>query len=362
MCLDCGKCTAACPVSQYDKDFSPRKIVDEAAAHPHDLVRNDKLWSCVTCGRCEQACFSGVAFTGLVQGLRGEARDLGNAGDYTHGGALQALDGIMLTDNLEQNRLKWVDSSLKTAEAGDTVYFTGCMPYFDVLFADLGVRSLNTGRGAIKLMNRIGITPALLANERCCGHDKLWTGDFEGFKKLAKLNLDAFIKAGAKRIVTTCPECYYTLKVDYPRFLGGTGLEVVHISELLAAEGSKLKYHALNKTVTYHDPCRLGRFSGVYDAPRKVLSAVPGLEIAEMSQNRKNALCCGTSAWTNCGSTNRQIQGELINEAQATGAKTLLTYCPKCEIHLKCAMRNQAGQDRIQVEDVTTLLAKLLEG
>ncbi len=360
LCLDCGKCTAACPVARYDAEFSPRLIVADAVARPGELVRDSQLWSCLTCSRCQQRCHSGVDFTGLVRGLRGEARHIGNAGECTHGGALQALDGIMISDSLRQNRLGWLDGSLKTAEAGETVYFTGCMPYFDVLFADLGVKTLDIGRGAIKLMNRLGITPALLANERCCGHDRLWSGDYEGFLKLAKHNLEDLRRAGAKRVITTCPECYHTLKVDYPRALGNTGLEVLHISEVLAAERARLSFRSLDRTVTYHDPCRLGRFSGIYDEPRAVLGAVPGLELVEMSQSRSHALCCGTTAWMNCGSVNRQIQGELIAEATATGAHLLLTYCPKCQIHLKCAMRHQDGSGHIQVEDVTTLLARLL--
>jgi len=366
-CLDCGKCTAACPISQYDPDYSPRRVVSNALyGEEAQLLRNGQLWSCLTCSQCEERCQSGVKYTELIKLLRTEAHGLGETGQCTHGDALQSLMHIMTATHLNQNRLGWVDRSLKTAAQGETLYFVGCQPYFDVLFSDIGVKTTSIARGAVKLLNHLDIVPALLPNERCCGHDLLWAGDMEHFIKLAEHNIREIKRAGAKQVVTACPECYLTLKVEYPRYIGSLGFDVVHISQLLAEKvaSGQLRFRRLTQKVTYHDPCRLGRMSGIFDEPRAIIGAVPGLELVEMSRSRKSALCCGTQAWMNCGAVNKQIQAERLGEARATKADILLTFCPKCQIHFRCAMHDSRLGDelKVEIEDVTSLAARALSG
>ncbi len=358
-CLDCGKCTVACPISQYDPAYSPRKVVQSATSGHDPQLKNGQLWECLTCGRCEARCQSGVQYTELMKNLRAEARKLGQSGACTHGGALPTLMHIMTADNLKQNRLDWLDKSLKTTTTGETLYFVGCQPYFDVIFADIGVQTLATAKSAVKLLNALGITPALLPNERCCGHDLLWAGDTEPFAKLAEYNLKEIRRAGAKKVVTTCPECYHTLKVEYPRYVGSLDFEVIHISQLLAEAKGKLKFRPSAKKVTYQDPCRLGRFSGIYEEPRAVLNAVPGRQFTEMPRHGATALCCGTQAWLNCGGVNKKIQAERLREAKATGAGILLTACPKCQIHLKCALHDEKlSEAGIEIMDLTSFIAQ----
>lgn len=366
-CLDCGKCTTACPISKYDPDYSPRKLVYNTISKDRtELLHNGQLWSCITCSMCEARCQSGVQYTDLIKSLRAEAHSLGETGQCTHGGALQSLMHIMTADQLNQNRLDWVDKSLKTATEADVLYFVGCQPYFDVIFSDLGVKTLSNARGAVKLLNKMGIVPALMPNERCCGHDLLWAGDTEHFLKLAEHNIKEIGRTGAKQVVTTCPEGYQTLKFEYLRHFGDLDFEVVHISQLLAeavTEG-KLKFRRMAKKVTYHDPCRLGRCAGIYNEPRTIINAIPGLELVEMPRNRISALCCGTQAWMNCGTINKQIQAERLREASATGADILLTSCPKCLIHLRCALHDGKLEEElnIEIEDITSLAAKALAG
>ena len=167
----------------------------------------------------------------------------------------------------------------------------------------------------------------------------LWTGDVEGFKALAEHNAAMIKKAGVKKIVFSCAECYRTFKEDYPKYVE-LDCELQHISELLSDRMDKdgLSLREVKKKVTYHDPCRLGRHLGVYEAPRDVLKAIPGMELVEMSRNREESLCCGTSAFTNCDVYSKQIRVERLLEAKSTGAEVLITSCPKCQIHFKCAM------------------------
>ena len=128
---------------------------------------------------------------------------------------------------------------------------------------------------------------------------------------------------------------------------------------------NELKFKELKKRVTYQDPCRLGRHLGIYDAPRKVLQAIPGIELAEMKHNKEESICCGTSCWTNCDSYSKQIRVERLLEAKSTSADILITTCPKCQTHFKCAMTNKGkekGTDiEIEVMDLVNLVANAME-
>ena len=162
-----------------------------------------------------------------------------------------------------------------------------------------------------------------------------------------------------------------TLKNDYPGYINENSdniwnFKVVHITEYLAellkaGELTIPEDNPFNKsTVTYHDSCRLGRFMGIYDAPREILAAIPGLELKEMEHNRNRSLCCGVSNWTNCTNTSREIRAERLTEAKDTGADRLLTSCPKCQIHLKCYTNNEyvEPQIKLDIEDITVFLAR----
>ena len=214
-------------------------------------------------------------------------------------------------------------------------------------------------------LNHLGIKPQVLADERCCGHDQLWQGDVDNFQALAKLNMDTLKSSGAKRIVSTCPECARTLKIDYPQYLGEHGLEVLHLTELLVESGMSISSASPDDPrVTYQDPCRLGRHMEVYDAPRQAITDL-GFELVEMRRHAESSLCCGTSCWISCGQVSKNIQVERLEEACATGAELLVTACQKCQIHFKCAQNDPLLGEKIsiQIRDLTTLIAeKLSEG
>jgi Fe-S oxidoreductase len=118
----------------------------------------------------------------------------------------------------------------------------------------------------------------------------------------------------------------------------------------------------MDSTVTFHDPCRLGRHMGIYDEPRALISAIPGLTFVEMPRSRERAICCGVGGWMNCTSFSKMIQANRLKEARAAGADVLVTACPKCEIHLKCALNDQALRDEvgIEIKDLVSLAASHL--
>jgi Fe-S oxidoreductase len=298
-----------------------------------------------------------VHFSEFVRDARAFARQQGNAGACTHGDVIHTWMRLMQDPGLKQNRLDWVTDDLQVSDDGDTLYFVGCLPHYDALFASQGFEGVNIARNTVRLLNRVGIAPRVLADERCCGHDLLWAGDPEGFRRLAELNMAPFAESGIRRIVTACAECYRTLKMDYAAL--GLKAEVLHISQVLAqaVEEGKIKFEQAQGPVTFHDPCRLGRHGGEYDAPRALLAAAANLR--EMEHSRRQAVCCGTSVWTQCGQTAKAIQSERLNEASATGAEALVTACPKCQIHFHCAMADPGAVD-IKIRDLTTILAEAL--
>ena len=364
-CLECGKCTAACPISLVNSSYSPRSIVGHALLNPEEETLSDPLrWACLTCKACEDICPVSVDYSTLMLELRVKGMEYGQHGLCSHGGALQSLMRIMTDLEFKQNRMDWIDDDLKIAEKGDYLFFVGCAPYLDVFFADLGAATLDAAKGVIRTLNVLGIEPVVLPDERCCGHDLLWSGDEENFKRLAENNLELIKNAGAKTVIFSCAECYRAFKHDYEDNFGPLDFETVHITEIVAQKmADNMPLFSTNNrqtTVTYHDPCRLGRHLGVYDAPREVVKTLPGVELQEMAKSGKNALCCGVSNWMNCTVYSKQIQVERLQQAKDSGADIMLTACPKCEIHLRCAMKDPHLKDELTIElkDVATLTAE----
>jgi len=364
-CLDCGKCTGNCPVSLFDAAYSPRVMVKSVLlGEGEKLGKTRLLWSCLSCKMCEERCPSDVHYIEFQRRIRAQYRDLGQREFCSHGGAFQALMRIMTAPKLKQNRLDWLTKDLALSKRDEVLYFVGCLPYFDAYFEDLEIHTLDTARSAIKIMNAMGIKPMLLENERCCGHDLVWAGDEDNFKRLAEHNIREIHRSKAKTVVFTCPEGYRTFKVDYPRYFGELKFDVLHLSELVAGNKSQnpLSLGTLDRTVTYHDPCRLGRHMGLYEPPRELLRSIGDLELREMYHSKHTAVCCGTSAWMNCDLASKQIQMMRLREAKETGAQILVTACPKCQIHLTCAMKDKhlSGSLDIDIRDLITLVADSL--
>jgi len=364
LCLDCGKCTVVCPVAKYNPEFNPRLIVQRNTEQKGMNFQDKTIWSCLNCYMCLERCNYRVEFPEFIRILRTEALSKGTEAQCSHGGALQSMMHLMTGGDVHQERLGWLPPDIKLSAQYDSIFFVGCAPYFDVMFRDLGVNTLEGVKGALRLLNRAQIPFNLLVNERCCGRDLLLQGDKEGFIALAKANMDEFNRLGVKKIITTCPECYYSLKVDYPKVLGGTVAEVVYWTDAIAPliQSGELHLGKLKEKATYQDPCTLGRGLRIFDSPRQLLSAIDGLKLVEMEQSREKALCCGASSWVHCGAANRQIQDERLTQAEATGAGILVTSCPKCQIHLKCAQRSRNGRmPNIDIQDLTSLVALSLD-
>lgn len=365
-CLECGKCSGACPVARYSNTFSPRLILIRAIRGNNlEALKTADLWSCLSCGMCDEICPSQIKYSELIRLLRQEVGVEDSDATCSHGGILQSISRIMTAPNMKQQRLDWLSKEYQTSPSGEYLYFMGCLPYFDAIFTETGTQSLNIARSTLRILNYFDVKPQILADEKCCGHDFYWNGDFDNFKKLAEANLEQIKQSGAKKIITSCPECYRTLKVDYPLFFGKQDYEIQHISEFIAdkLDQKKPQLKAAELKVTFQDPCRLGRHLGVYEAPRQVLQSLNGLEFQEMAHHHNRSICCGVTGWMNCSQVSKQIQTQRLKEAHAAGADILVTACAKCQIHFQCALLDEKLKNEInlQIKDITEVFAENLE-
>ncbi len=363
-CLECGICTGSCPVSRYHPQYSPRIMVERALLDDDESMLSEReSWDCLTCGTCSARCPSTVDFNEFTRALRTLARESGFEGVDTHAGILRAVMELEI-ERKERRDTSWVAEDARVSSKGKVLFYTGCLPYYGVVFKELGVDTVGMANSTIRLMNACGARPVVSRDERCCGHDLYWTGDVEAIGKLARRNIKMVEESGAATVVFACPECYAMFSQVYPKYVGGIAFEMQHITEFLRphVESGKLAFGERESKITYQDPCRLGRFLDVYDEPRELLGSVQGLELREMPRSRSEALCCGSSAWVGCTRINKSIQLERLTEALDTGATTLVTSCPKCNIHLSCAARDGDMERTIDIRFVTDVLSEALAG
>jgi len=363
LCIDCGECTGSCPVSRVNLNYSPRLNVEKMLVGFFDEIKNDDgIWSCLVCGLCSQRCPSDVNYNEFIRLTRREVRKSSDNLNYTHNRVLQRVMEIMASKGI-QNRTQWIEKSLKVSKKGKYLYFTGCLPYFEVIFEYLDIHPLEEGRSAVKIMNKLGINPVIRNDEVCCGRDLLFNGDEEGFLKLAKANKKMIKESGAEKIIFTCPECLDTVKNIYPEFVGKANVELIHITQLVneAIEKGKLELGASkDKKFTFQDPCALGRGLNVYDEPRNIIRSIEESELLPMERERENSLCCGPSSWISCTNYTKRIQRVRLNQAENTGAQKLVTACPKCYIHLSCALSGDDIDLKIKLKPITTLIAETM--
>jgi heterodisulfide reductase subunit D len=220
--------------------------------------------------------------------------------------------------------------------------------------------ALNT----VKLLEAAGESFGTLGkNEICCGATSYNLGAADVFKDIASENIDMLNGLGVEKVLTSCSGCYSVMKNEYPK-IQRRNFEVLHVVEYLdrlIQEGKLKPAKNLDLKVTYHDPCHLGRYSDLFDAPRRILEALPGVELVEMPRSREKSWCCGAGAGvkTTYPDFAAWIGEERVNEAKETGADALVTACPFCEGNLSDVIEaTAAGMD---IYDITDLVLMSLE-
>lgn len=376
-CTRCGECLSWCPV--YDQDgkeglIPRRKIIDflRIARSQNGLlagIMNSvrvaeslkkiigricgykevtkeqmdefvfNLYECSTCAQCEVVCPAHIDTVNLWEELR---RLIVRAG-YGPLEPQKALrKSVMTYDNPWQQpragRTKWSRRAKKDKliageprqikkTKGKVLLFFGCTASYDANVKKVAINTIN-------ILEALDIDYGVLGkDEKCCGSVLLRMGDPE-YERLFKENIEQFNSLGIDTLISSCAGCFKTIMQDYPK-IGKLNFEVLHTVEYLARllkTGELTFTHPVNKTVTYHDPCHLGRATGGFDAPRIIMDAIPGLTLIEMPRNRKYSRCCGAGGGLKAGFPD--IQGRMaqrrIKEAEETGAKELVSCCPFC--------------------------------
>jgi len=364
-CILCNRCTHVCPQNMVNEKFSPRGLVLQLLVEGGDrqLLDQPEIWQCLTCLSWQDVCPQTTKWVDYVRDARERARSEQISYYCKHGKMLQTLQRMMSQSELEQDRLAWSDG-LQHASEGEYFYFTGCLPYFDELFPETDHTA--TAKATLKILNHAGIIPVLSNSERCCGYESFWNGDRETFRQLLKLNIETIEKSGAKKIVTACAECFQTLAHDYTEEVGELPFEIIHTADLFAQllrEGRLHLTKPIDKPVTYHDPCRLGRYAKTYDQPRELLQGIPEIKFSEMENSRAESLCCGVGNFSNCDANTKFLQHERFLQAKRAGADLMVTSCPKCRIHYSCYLNGRPLEEvgEIEVKDLSQVLADALD-
>jgi Fe-S oxidoreductase/nitrate reductase gamma subunit len=392
-CMRCGRCQDICPAANSGTTLNPMFLMqnirrlekvllgkskgngngssgeesEQEVQNPEDVLLietvldEEAVWACTTCRACMEMCPVYVEQMEIIGEMR---RGLIESGE-TPPDVRDFLQNIQKQKNPwgegKFKRDQWIKKSeieipsVKENPEFEWLWFVGCAHSFDN-------RNIPVARKLARLLNDLEVNYAVLGREEgCCGNDVRRVGEEGLFQVLMEENMQTFEKYGVERLFATSPHCYNTFKNEYE------GYEVKFILEILydAIKSGKLELkHPVNKRVTFHDPCYLGRYNGIYDLPREILKAIPGVELVEMPRNREKSFCCGAGG----GNLVREYPGEdrpnniRAREAASTNAEILAVACPFCMIMLEDGVKTEKLDDRIQVLDVIELVYESVYG
>jgi len=381
LCYQCERCSSGCPTVPA-MQYRPAQMMRLAQFGLEDMLATDaSIWRCVGCDNCTQHCphdlsvrrlvetmrqhvmqerylAGGVDALGDDEGLRTGVRALGMLGER-----ISTYHNVSGEDNAA--RLAWTDNLEEKPEGlvGDSdaelAYFVGCV---SAMFP----MSYGIPQSFATVLGRAGVRFTTLGgDEECCGFPLLMAGQLKQADPMVRHNVERMRAVGVPRVVTTCPSCYHMWHHTYPEVLGEPlGFEVVHATQVLAelVTQGRLELVEPRRTgvVTYHDPCDLGRKSGIFDEPREVLRRVPGYTFVEMQQSREHALCCGGGGnlETFDAELVQEVSAQRIAQAAEVGATVLVSACPQCVRTLAKAARAQ--KVRVRVLDLTQFVEMAL--
>jgi Fe-S oxidoreductase len=362
-CMQCGLCTNLCPwrlvPGETSEKFNIRYMQRLGQMGMEGFEDETVLFACSTCGMCQTNCPRGVKIIDNVRGMRASIVGAGMAPANLRPILGSAHANGNPWSGPREKRTAWQEGLDVPTFGPDTEYFlfVCCHSCYDP-------RSTKVARSIVKLLQAAGVSFGVIGQEEsCCGESMRKLGDEELFQKLAQSNIELFNGKGVKKIITTSPHCLWTFTNEYPE-LGGEW-EVIHYTELLnrLVEEGKLSLNAgQGKKVAFHDPCYLGRHSGIYDAPRALLGKAAQDGTVELSRNREASLCCaggGGRIWAEVPMGERF--GELrVIDALEQGAQVLATACPYCMNMLIDACNSLGKQEELEVVELSEILAASL--
>jgi heterodisulfide reductase subunit D len=386
-CTRCGECIAACPTyaeAQANEEIHPLQKIARTksfwkADHLGLLARlfgikpasdadlqafSDGVYRCTLCGRCHVVCPVQIDTRPLWIAMRDQLVDWNLYPEVFDLLRERVGDQHNISGEDNSNRLIWsqnmerVPEGLDRKEGAETIYFTGCV-------GAMYPRVFAVPQSMSQILDHAGVSFTTLGGEEwCCGFPLEIAGMGRYAQTLAEHNVEAVRAMGAQRLVTTCPSCYHTWAHEYPRMLGKQlDFEVLHATELLVEliETDRIKLNGFSRPVTYHDPCDLGRTSGIYDPPRQVIEAIPGIEFTEMAEIREESLCCGGGGDAEMADPDltAAVGKRRIEQAQETGAQVVVSACQQCSRTLaEAARRNKI---RVRPMDIAELVWQAIQ-
>ncbi|MCS7280019.1 MAG: heterodisulfide reductase-related iron-sulfur binding cluster [Desulfobacterota bacterium] len=370
-CTRCGRCQDVCPAYASEKPLSPKKFIQDLKAEWEKVAKGKKdedglldrviseetVWSCTACLACQVNCpISIPTFDKNIELRRYLTLTLSKTTPETR----------LLFKNLQQKydpygmgkrqRTEWIENlNIKNAleEEVEYLFWVGCV-------ASLDDRNRKVAKAFVNILHKAQVSFGILGQEEaCCGDPARRCGNEDLYLGIAQSNVELLKELKIKKIVTTCPHCYNTLKNEYPQ-IGGT-FEVYHHSQLIwqLLRDQRLKISkATDELVTYHDPCYLGRVNRIYDDPRRIIEAVSTRGLVEMERHHDRSFCCGGGGgriWME--EHHKRINHIRIEDAAKTNANILLTGCPYCLIMMEDAVKDKELSDRMRVLDLSELIS-----
>jgi Fe-S oxidoreductase len=380
-CADCGRCSDNCPANAAGRPLSPRFLTIKARDYSFQhypvfgrsnggvplvggIYSEDEIWSCTTCGACEEECPLLVEYIDKIVDLRRGLIDSGKVPQTLQ----KPLKALEMRGNpygkLEKRRAEWANGKefqqscsvkvLDGKQSVDTLYFVDSITSYDD-------RMQSIGRATAKILNGCGVDFGILGTaEKDSGHEVRRFGEETLFRALRNENAEAIKASGARRIVTADPHALNALKHDYKDLP-----PVEHISQVIAREAKtgQIEFKSVeneNNVYTYHDPCYLGRHNQIYDDPRKVLDAIPGLKRVEMKRSRDRSFCCGGGGlMLFYEPKEEQRMGVLrVKMAADAGANVIVTACPYCMVNIEDAIKVAGLEGKMSAIDLAELIEK----
>ncbi len=368
-CMECGRCTDACPANASGKQLNPknivldmRKLMAEGASASTDVISDESLWACTNCHACVRECPALIRHVDIIDGIR----RFRVAEGRLSGPAATALRQLSSRENPwglpASQRLDWTKGlDIPTVQADveiEVLFWVGCAGAFEP-------RAQKTVRAIAQLLQMANVNFAVLGpKERCTGDPARRIGDEFLFQQLAETNITTLNTVKAKKIITQCPHCFHTMKNEYPQF--GGNYEVLHHTQYLnelVAEGRLKVPDKLSESVTYHDPCFLARVNGETEAPRSLLNTAIRIPLTEVGKRESKTFCCGAGGgrmWMEDSPSERPGL-KRAQELIATGAKTVAVGCPFCKVMVGDSISQVAGDNAPQVMDIAELLLSAVQ-
>jgi Fe-S oxidoreductase len=383
-CAVCGRCQVNCPAHLSGKTLSPKEVIHDLKDHLleagpgllasregasngeeeaiiGEVVREDDIWACTTCGACQEVCPVSIEHVRKIIGLR---QNLMLAQNKMPESAQLMLRNLQTRGNpwagAQSLRLRgdWTsDLGLKIVgecEPVNTLFWVGCT-------GALIDRNVEATLALARVLKKAGIDFAVLGEaESCCGDPARRSGYEFQFQISAEENIEIFKSNGITNIITSCPHCYNTLKNEYPKY--GGKFEVLHYTEVvsdLVKQGKLNLSNGFSSTITYHDPCYLSRYNSVFPEPRQILENMPRATFREMERSKKKTFCCGGGGghmWIEEQHGTTKINHVRMDEVIKTGVETVVTSCPYCLQMLEEGIDQKGVKDSLKARDLIELV------